>query len=52
MQKSDRLDEHFFQDQKKYFVVKPPFITHDYYLYKNILIQSMKFSPNPIFFKK
>ena len=33
----------------KYLVVCPPFITHDSWLFSNILIQSMKLSPNHIF---
>ena len=34
----------------KYFVVKPPFSIHDSGLYKNILIQSMKFKFFEIYF--
>ena len=36
----------------KDFVVKPPLSTHDSCLYNNILIQSVKFSQNPTFFKE
>ena len=35
----------------KYWVVKPPFIMHDYCLFNKTFIQCMKFSPKPNCFK-
>ena len=35
----------------KYWVAKPPFITHDCCLFNKTFIQCMKFSPKPNFFK-
>ena len=48
MHNSDHLDEHLFQVLYCKYI---QFSTHGSCLYNNILIQSMKFSPNPNFFK-